>query len=372
MHNGAKIWKKIVKKMEKYEEKTDRDISKIRIDHPIDMHVHFRSGSLLKSIAPYTARQFWGAVVMPNTPIPITTTQRARAYRREIMGALPDNTTFRPLVMAYLTDATDPDDLAMGHQKNIFFGAKLYPRNATTNSALGVSNIYAIDSVLKVMQQLDMPLSIHGEVADNDVDVFEREKVFIDTVLCHILATYPDLRVTLEHITTIDAVNFLKTAGNKLAATITPQHLLYTRNALLAGNIRPHLYCLPILKHEDNRLALIDLATSGFKRVFLGTDSAPHVQRNKESARGCAGIFSAMNALEIYAYIFDKHGAINTFESFAAHNACAFHRLDIPKKRLCLTRTDTAIPAYLTMQNGQRIVPLKAAENVPWRVVYDD
>ena len=254
----------------------------ITIRRPNEMHAHFRDGALLRTVVPYTAKQFGRAIVMPNTPSPIFTTQDATTYRTEIMDAVPSDIQFTPLMMCYLTPNTDPNDIVQGFANGVFFGAKLYPAGATTNSDFGVHSISQIADVLKVMEEIGMPLSIHGEVVDSHIDIFDREKVFINTILTNIINAYPTLRVTMEHITTQEAVEFLKKTDDNIGATITPQHLMYNRNDLLVGGIKPHLYCLPILKREENRLALRELATSGFDRVFLGTDTAPHTISNKE------------------------------------------------------------------------------------------
>ena len=343
----------------------------LKIIRPNEMHVHFREGDMLKSVVPYTVRQFCRAVVMPNTTTPITTTALAESYQNEIMACLPENIEFKPLMMVYLTPDIDPDDIAKGFESGIIFGSKLYPSGATTNSHHGVSDISQIADVLKVMQAIGMPLSIHGEVVDTEVDIFDREAVFINTILKDILNDYPNLRVTMEHITTKDAVEFLKAGGDKLGATITPQHLMYNRNDMLVGGIRPHYYCLPILKREEHRLALRELATSGFDRVFLGTDSAPHSVDKKECECGCAGVFSAINALEFYASVFDEENALDKFEDFATNNANKFHGLTPSSEFITLVKNDCLVPEKIAVAGGAELKPLCGGDNIKWKVNYD-
>ncbi len=347
-------------------------LKQVRIMKPNEMHVHFREGSLLRAVVPYTARQFRRAVVMPNTTRPILTFQEASKYREEILRAVPDDIPFTPLMMAYLNKDTDPHMLARGHADKIFFGAKLYPKGATTNSSFGVSDIAQLKDVLKVMEEIRMPLSIHGECVDEGVDIFDREEVFLKKTLPKILSTYPNLKVTMEHITTSSSVDFLKQSGDNLAATITPQHLLYNRNHMLVGGIRPHLYCLPILKRAENQQALIRLATSGFKRVFLGTDSAPHLTCQKQSISGCAGVFSSTHALEFYASIFDDEGALDKFEDFCTLNSNAFHNFKPCDEFVTLIKAGSLIPSKLSMTNSDDyLTPLMAGEVTAWRADYE-
>ena len=346
-------------------------LPEVQIRRPNDMHVHFRNGDMLKTVVPYTARQFGRAVVMPNTTPPIVTTEDAIQYRRCVVDAVPDNIPFEPLMMAYLTADTDADDIARGFQDGVFFGAKLYPAHATTNSQFGVSKLSDIAPVLKTLQDIDMPLSVHGEVTDADIDIFDREAVFIDRVLSPLLSAYPDLRVTMEHITTQQAVDFLHTAGDKVAATVTPQHLLYDRNDMLVGGIKPHYYCLPILKRSCHKRALRQLVTSGFKRVFLGTDSAPHSVDSKESACGCAGVFSAINALEFYAQVFDEENALDTLENFTTNNADAFHNFSPSDGVITLIKSGNLVPRQLTVANSkQKLHPLCSDSVIAWRADY--
>jgi dihydroorotase len=334
------------------------------------MHAHFRTGTLLQTVVPYTARQFGRAVVMPNTPTPITTTQLAVSYRDDIISAVPNNVDFTPLMMAYLTDTTDADDIAMGFESGVFFGAKLYPANATTNSAFGVTDIKKIDAVLSTMEHIGMPLSVHGEVTDKHIDIFDREAQFVSTVLDYIISTYPNLRITMEHITTQQSVEFLRSAGCNVGATVTPQHLVYNRNDMLVGGIKPHLYCLPIIKREEHRLALCDLVTSGFDRVFLGTDSAPHTRNNKECSCGCAGVFSAMHALEHYVDIFDQYNALNHFEGFATSNANAFHNMTENVGTITLTKRSTDVVQSIG-SGDDTLTPMCAGQSLNWGVDYD-
>ncbi|MDG1153755.1 MAG: dihydroorotase [Alphaproteobacteria bacterium] len=346
-------------------------LPELQIVRPNDMHVHFREGAMLQSVVPYTARQFCRAVVMPNTKIPITTTDIAKKYKQEIMNCVPEGATFDPLMMIYLNSSSNPDDIAQGFNDGVIFGAKLYPANATTNSQYGVSDISEISDVLSVMEQIGMPLSIHGESVDKNVDIFDREAVFIEKTLTKILNDYPNLRVTMEHITTVQAVEFLKSGGDKLGATITPQHLMYNRNDMLVGGIRPHYYCSPILKREEHRLALRELATSGFKRVFLGTDSAPHSIDNKECACGCAGVFSSINALEFYAQVFDEENALDKLEDFTTNNSNSFHMLKPSDEFVQLIKSGNIVPKTISVPGKGQLLPLCSGEIIPWRADYE-
>lgn len=346
-------------------------LPELQIRRPNDMHVHFRDGDMLKTVVPYTARQFSRAVVMPNTTPPIVTATEATTYRNRIIHAVPKNIAFEPLMMAYLTADTDPDDIAQGFENGILFGAKLYPAHATTNSQFGVSHIDQIADVLKTMENIRMPLSIHGEVTHSTVDIFDREAVFLTEVLAPLISQYPNLRVTMEHITTIQAVEFLKSAGDTVAATVTPQHLLYDRNHMLVGGIKPHYYCLPILKRTDHKLALRELVTSGFKRVFLGTDSAPHDIAAKQSACGCAGVFSAINALEFYAQVFDEQNALDRLENFTTNNADAFHNFTPSDGVITLIKSGNIVPREITVAGtNQKLHPLCSDTIIPWRADY--
>lgn len=343
---------------------TDR----LTIRRPDDWHLHFRDGEIMRDVVPYTARQFARAIVMPNLTPPVTTTALAEAYRARIRAAVPQGVRFEPLMTCYLTDDTDPDDLARGAEAGVFTAAKLYPAHATTNSAAGVTNVEKIHPVLERMEAEDIVLCIHGEVTDHSVDVFDREKVFIERHLRAILAAFPKLRIVFEHITTADAVDFVLGAGPQVAATITPQHLHINRNAMLVGGIQPHNYCLPVAKREEHRLALRKAATSGNPKFFLGTDSAPHLRKAKEAACGCAGIFGAPFALESYVTVFAEEGALERFEGFAALHGPAFYRLPVNEETITLAREETDVPEVLTVA-GEEIVPWHAGQRLGWRLV---
>ena len=342
-------------------------MNQLTIRRPDDWHLHFRDDAVMRGVVPYTARQFARAIVMPNLTPPVTTAARAAAYRERITAAVPPGTAFTPLMTCYLTDMTDADDLAQGFADGVFTAAKLYPAGATTNSDSGVTDVARIAGVLERMALIGMPLCIHGEVTDHDVDVFDREAVFIERVLAPLVARLPQLRVIFEHITTRDAVQFVEDAGDNVAATITPQHLHLNRNAMLVGGIRPHAYCLPVAKREQHRLALRQAATSGSAKYFLGTDSAPHAREAKESACGCAGIFNAPQALESYVTVFDEEGALDRFEAFASENGPRFYRLPLNQGTVTLERAEQAVPPVLDV-NGTAIVPFHAGETLGWRL----
>ena len=338
----------------------------LTIRRPDDWHVHLRDSDMLRGVAHYTARQFARAIVMPNLAPPVTTSAAARAYRERILAALPEGTAFEPLMTCYLTDDTDADDLAAGFEEGVFTAAKLYPANATTNSAHGVTNVANIRGVLARMSDIGMPLCVHGEVTDADVDVFDREAEFIRRTLAPLVDALPTLRVIFEHITTEDAVKFVTEAGENVAATITPQHLHINRNAMLVGGIRPHAYCLPVAKRERHRLALRAAATSGSPKFFLGTDSAPHARHAKESACGCAGIFNAPFALESYAKVFDEEGALGRLEGFASEHGPRFYRLPLNEGTVTLERAEHSVPETVDA-NGEVLVPFHAGETLGWR-----
>ncbi len=333
----------------------------LTIRRPDDWHVHLRDGAMLQAVAPFTARQFARAIVMPNLVPPVTTAAAARAYRERIIAAAPG---FTPLMTCYLTDAADPDDLAQGFADGVFTAAKLYPAGATTNSANGVTDLSRIYPVLERMQDIGMVLCVHGEVTDPDVDVFDREAVFIDRVLGPLLRDLPGLRVVFEHATTEQAVAFVEAAGDTVAATITPQHLHLNRNAMLVGGIRPHAYCLPVAKREQHRLALRRAPTSGSPKFFLGTDSAPHTRETKEAACGCAGIFNAPYALESYLAVFEAEGALDRFEGFASEHGARFYGLPLNDGTVTLERVPTDVPAQIGA-----VVPFHAGETLAWRFV---
>ena len=339
----------------------------ITIRRPDDWHLHFRNGETMRAVVPHTARQFARAIVMPNLSPPVTTTSMAAAYRDRIVAAVPAGVAFTPLMTAYLTDDTDPDDLAQGFESGVLTAAKLYPAGATTNSASGVTDIRKIDRVLERMAEIGMPLCVHGEVTSADIDIFDREAVFIERVLAPLIERMPELRVIFEHITTRQAVDFVDSAGENVAATITPQHLHINRNAILVGGIRPHMYCLPVAKREEHRLGLRKAATSGSAKYFLGTDSAPHHRHAKESDCGCAGIFNAPFALESYLTVFEEEGAIDRFEAFASLNGPGFYRLPVNEDEVTLERADIPVP-YEVDGGDARVVPFHAGERLGWRL----
>ena len=339
----------------------------LTLRRPDDWHVHLRDGAVLAGVAAHTARQFARAVVMPNLAPPVTTAAAAAAYRGRIMAALPAGTDFTPLMTCYLTDGIDPAELERGFASGVFTAAKLYPAHATTGSAHGVTDVAAIRPALEAMERIGMPLLVHGEVTDPAVDIFDREAVFIERVLAPLVTQMPGLKVVLEHITTQQAVQFVEAASANVAATITPQHLHINRNAMFAGGIRPHAYCLPVAKREVHRLALRAAATSGSAKFFLGTDSAPHSVSAKEAACGCAGIFNAAYALESYVTVFDEEQALDRFEAFASLNGPAFYGLPVNAATITLERGETAVPAQLDA-NGTAVVPFHAGETLGWRL----
>jgi dihydroorotase len=341
----------------------------ITIRRPDDWHVHLRDGDMLRDVVGFTARQFARAIVMPNLTPPTVDTASARAYRDRILAAVPAGVSFTPLMTCYLTDSTDAEDLARGATEGVFTAAKLYPANATTNSAHGVTDIAKIYPVLERMQADGIVLCVHGEVTEGDVDVFDREAEFIRRHLSRIVSDFPGLKVVFEHITTRDAVEFVLSGGANVAATITPQHLHINRNAMLVGGIRPHAYCLPVAKREVHRLALRKAATSGSPKFFLGTDSAPHSRSAKESACGCAGIFNAPYALESYLAVFEAEGALEHFEGFASLHGPAFYGLPANDESVTLERADTIVPDEIGLSHtGGAIVPFHAGERLGWRL----
>jgi dihydroorotase len=342
-------------------------IDSITLRRPDDWHVHLRDGAMLTEVVPYTARQFARAIVMPNLVPPVTDVEEARAYRERILAALPAGANFTPLMTCYLTDATDPGEIARSYEEGVFAAAKLYPAHATTNSASGVTDIGRAMSVFERMASLGIPLLIHGEVTDPEVDVFDREAAFIDRVLDPLRRRLPELRIVLEHVTTKEAVDYVSASGPNLAATITAHHLVINRNAIFAGGIRPHLYCLPIAKRERHRQALRQAATSGNPRFFLGTDSAPHAVPAKETACGCAGIFTAPCALEIYAEVFEEERALDRLEAFAVLNGPEFYRLPVNETRVTLRREPFAVPERIG-KGENALVPFRAGDTLPWRL----
>ncbi len=342
-------------------------VESLTIRRPDDWHLHFRDGETMRAVVPQTARQFARAIVMPNLAPPVTTTALAAAYRDRIVAAVPEGVAFTPLMTAYLTDESDADDLAVGHADGVLTAAKLYPAGATTNSAHGVTDVANIMSVLERMAEIGMPLCVHGEVTTPDIDIFDREAVFIDRILQPLVDRLPTLRVIFEHITTMQAVSFVESAGPNVAATITPQHLHINRNDILVGGIRPHMYCLPVAKREQHRLALRGAATSGSSKYFLGTDSAPHHRHAKESDCGCAGIFNAPFALESYVQVFEDEDALDRFEAFASLNGPAFYGLAPNEERITLEKAPVEVPQEV--DGGEaRIVPFHAGETLSWRL----
>jgi len=331
----------------------------LTIRKPDDWHVHLRDGEMLQRVAPYTARQFGRAIIMPNLLPPVTSVEAARDYRRRILEATQPG--FTPLMTCYLTDDADPDEIGRGYDEGVWTAAKLYPAGATTNSASGVTDIGTIYPVLERMQRIGMVLCVHGEVTDPDVDVFDRERVFIARTLVRLVKDFPALKIVLEHITTREAADFVR-YNERVGATVTPQHLVINRNAIFAGGLRPHAYCLPVAKREEHRLAVREVATSGLPNVFLGTDSAPHARHAKESACGCAGIFNAPFALESYASVFEEDGALDNFETFASINGARFYGLPVNEETVTLERAETTVPQEL-----EGLVPFHAGETLPWR-----
>lgn len=342
---------------------TDR----LTIRRPDDWHVHFRDGAMMRAVVQHTARQFARAIVMPNLSPPVTTAAEGIAYRTRIAAAVPAGLDFTPLIVAYLTDGSTADEIAHGHAQGVFTACKLYPAHATTNSAHGVTNIRNIMPVLEKMQKIGMPLLIHGEVTDPDVDIFDREAVFIDRTLAPLVRDLPAIKIVFEHITTAQAADFVASAPDNVAATITPHHLHINRNAMLVGGIRPHAYCLPVAKRETHRLAIRKAAMSGSPKFFLGTDSAPHARHTKEAACGCAGIFNAPFALESYAVAFDEDGALDRLEGFASEYGPRFYGLPLNTGTITLERVETHVPEQIEA-DGAAIVPFHAGETLGWRL----
>jgi dihydroorotase len=342
-------------------------VTSLTIRRPDDWHLHLRDGDSLRAVLPHTAAQFARAIVMPNLKPPVTTTAQALAYKQRILDALPPGSKFEPLMTLYLTDRTDPGEVDKAKSSGAIHGLKLYPAGATTNSDSGVTDIRKIDAVLARMAELGVVLQVHGEVTDPDIDVFDREARFIGAVLAPVIDRYPKLRVVFEHITTRDAVEFVRNARAGVGATITPQHLLMNRNALFTGGIRPHHYCLPVLKTEPDRRALLDAIASGDSRFFLGTDSAPHARHTKETFCGCAGCYSAHAALELYAESFDAAGALDRLNGFASEHGAAFYGLPFNEGTVTLTKESWDVPASYRFGSDE-LVPLRAGEKIFWRV----
>jgi dihydroorotase len=345
-------------------------MDRLTITTPDDWHLHLRDGAALESVVALSARQFARAIVMPNLKPPVTTVEAARAYRDRIVGALAradEGRPFEPLMTLYLTDNTAPQEIARAKQSGFVHAVKYYPAGATTNSDAGVSGLERTYPALEAMARHDVPLLVHGEVTDPDVDLFDRERVFIDTILAAVVQRFPGLRIVFEHITTREAAQYVESTGPTIAATITAHHLLYNRNAIFRGGIRPHFYCLPVLKREIHRAALVRAATGGSPKFFLGTDSAPHPRGEKESACGCAGCFTAHAALELYAEAFDRAGALARLEAFASFNGPDFYRLPRNRSRVTLVREPWTAPAELAF-GAATLVPLRAGEQLGWRL----
>jgi dihydroorotase len=340
---------------------------RLTLIRPDDWHLHLRDGPLLQSVVGASARVFGRAIVMPNLRPPVTTVEAARDYRRRILAALPEGSDFEPLMTLYLTDRTSAAAIGEARASGIVHAVKYYPAGATTHSDAGVSALGNAYPALAAMEKHDVVLSLHGEVTDPDVDVFDRERVFVERHLTRIVRDFPGLRIVLEHITTREAAEFVLGAPANVAATITPQHLLYSRNALFAGGLRPHYYCLPVLKREAHRLALVAAATSGDRRFFLGTDSAPHARHTKENACGCAGCYTAPAALELYAQAFEDAGALDRLERFASIHGAAFYGLPRNAGQVTIERQPWTVPAECPA-GAETIVPLGAGETLRWRV----
>ena len=335
----------------------------LTITRPDDWHTHLRDGVLLKTVLPHTARQFARAIVMPNLKPPVTTVAQALVYREGILQALPEGANFTPLMTLYLTAATSVAEIKAAAECEFIHALKLYPAGATTNSDAGVADIKAIYPLLAAMEKYDLPLLVHGEVTDEDCDIFDRERVFIERYLTTVTRDFPDLRVVLEHLTTQEAVQFVESASDNIAATITPQHLLFNRNAILTGGIKPHYYCLPILKSEQHRVSLVNAATSGNKKFFFGTDSAPHLTSLKENACGCAGCYSAYGALELYATAFEQVNALDKLEGFASFYGADFYRLPRNTDTVTLEQSTWTVPSAY----GD-ITPLQAGASLTWKL----
>ena len=343
-----------------------KEMTILTITRPDDWHVHLRDGDALKTTVTDISRYFGRAIVMPNLVPPVTNAEIAKDYHQRIMAENPAE-HFQPLMVLYLTDNTTADDIKAAKESGIVYAAKLYPAGATTNSSSGVTSVDNISTVLAAMQEVDMPLLIHGEVTDNHIDIFDREAVFIDTILQPLVANYPNLKVVLEHITTKNAVEFVQQANENVAATITVHHLLYNRNHMLVGGIRPHYFCLPILKRNIHQQALIEAATSGSDKFFLGTDSAPHPKHAKESACGCAGAYTAHAAIELYAEVFEQENALDKLEGFASLHGPKFYNLPVNSDKITLEKTSWNVPETLSFGNDV-VVPIRSNDTIAWQV----
>ena len=344
-------------------------MNRIDLARPDDWHLHLRDGDAMRDALRASVRVFGRALVMPNLRPPVTTTAAARSYRDRILAALPPAASFEPLMTLYLTDNTTPEEIGRARASGFVHAVKYYPAGATTNSDSGVTDIRRCDAVLARMEAAAMPLLVHGEVTDAETDVFDRERVFIDRVLAPLVARFPALRIVFEHITTREAAQFVAEAGPNVAATLTAHHLLMNRNAIFAGGVRPHHYCLPVLKRETHRRALLEVATSGSPKFFLGTDSAPHAQRTKEAACGCAGCYTAHAAIELYAEAFEQAGALDKLEAFASFNGADFYRLPRNTDRITLVKRSWQVAQSLPYLEDDALVPLRAGEAVEWTLL---
>ena len=347
----------------------DTYTSLLTLIQPDDWHLHLRDGPMLKLLVPHAAAQFDRAIVMPNLTPPITTTEQAVEYRTRILAEVPLDCSFTPLMTLYMTDKTTPCEIRKAVASGIVFAVKLYPAGSTTNSESGVTDMTNIRETLETMATLGLPLCVHGEVTDQEVDVFDREAQFIKRVMIPLVKEFPTLRIVMEHITTSQAVQFVQSASPNVAATITPHHLLYNRTALFQGGLHPHLYCLPVLKAEHHRQALLDAIRSGSSRFFIGSDSAPHVQSNKESDCGCAGIYMGLATLSLYAEAFEQAGCLSLFEQFASYHGPRFYRLPINRRTITLQRQPWIVPPCYSIEGVGPIIPLRANESVDWRIV---
>ncbi|ERT12452.1 dihydroorotase [Photorhabdus temperata] len=343
----------------------------IKIRRPDDWHIHFRDGEMLKTVVPYTSHYFGRAIVMPNLLPPITEVASAKAYRDRILAAIPEGDNFQPLMTCYLTDSTDSSQIEIGYKEGIFTACKLYPANATTNSSHGVSDIKNIYPLLGIMEKLGIPLLVHGEVTASHIDIFDREARFIEQVMEPLRNQFPALKVVFEHITTREAAQYVLEGGNNLGATLTPQHLMFNRNHMLVGGIRPHLYCLPILKRNIHQDALRAAVASGCNRFFLGTDSAPHALHKKESPCGCAGVFNAPSALPAYATVFEEMNALQHFEAFCSLNGPGFYGLPVNEGFVELTRKSSTVIEHIDC-NNEKLIPFLAGEDARWEVKIAD
>ncbi|TXN45074.1 dihydroorotase [Methylobacterium sp. WL7] len=341
---------------------------RITIRRPDDWHIHLRDGAMLKAVLPYTAAQFARGIIMPNLVPPVTTVAAARAYRERILAALPAGLDFTPLMTCYLRDDTDPDEIERGFAENVWIAAKLYPAGATTNSHAGVTDLIGLAPVLERMERIGMPLLIHGEATDPEIDIFDREAAFMEGSLIPLLARHQGLKVTVEHATTAEILDVVRANRSRVAATITPHHLVINRTHIFQGGLRPHLYCLPVAKRERHRLALRAAATSGEACFFLGTDTAPHVRGAKEASCGCAGVFCGPSALQTYVQIFDEEGALDRFEAFASLNGARFHGLEPNAATVTLERRESRVIEAVAVEDTA-VVVFRGDETLPWAVV---